>query len=237
MIGPNHRTPSETLVARVLREWERRERLWKTGNPIPQGAIPIAEALGLDREVVAKILEEEVEVGVCFPTERKKQRTKKEDEMTTTIEKCKHILTRDETREKADSLARKMGEIDGLREQKKEICSRIKSDVDRLANETKALALAVVSGYEYRDTECAVEMDFSKNEVRVVRLDTKEVLRSRTMTATERQADLSFQEKAEIINHDKDEEKRKMVDRMTGAGKSVSLKGSGKMVKKEKVDA
>lgn len=110
----------------------------------------------------------------------------------TIIEKCKHILTKDEVREKADALARKMGEIDLLREQRKEIAARIKGDVDRLVLETKTLASAVLSGSEYRDTECAIEMNYDMSEVKVRRLDTKEVIRVRTMTPAEKQTELTL---------------------------------------------
>lgn len=109
--------------------------------------------------------------------------------MTTTIEKCKHVLKESEKREYADKLARELSEIENLAEQRKEVAAKIKSEIDSKKLSVKELTNALLTGYEYRDTECVIQMDYKKNEVTVKRLDTSEIIRRRTMLPAERQRD------------------------------------------------
>jgi protein-disulfide isomerase len=115
--------------------------------------------------------------------------------MTTTIEQCKHNLTENEKKARGDSLARKLAEIDSITEQRKEVAAKLKSQIDGIKLEIKQLGHTLLTGYEYRDTECVVIMDYKRNVVEVSRLDTGEIIRSRTMTVPERQRDFEELEK------------------------------------------
>jgi hypothetical protein len=110
--------------------------------------------------------------------------------MTTVIEQCKYIFTETELQEFAESMARKVAEMELLEDQKKEVAQQFKSKLDGLQNEIKRLAKYVRNRYDYRETECELLFDYEDNEVRYIRMDTGEVHRVRDMTAAEKQMKL-----------------------------------------------
>jgi len=102
-------------------------------------------------------------------------------------EHLKCVLTEEEIKEAGASLARKYSEITDLEEQKKSVVSDFKAQIDSATAMASVLARRIQNGYEYRNVDCEEQYDFNEKEIRVVRLDTGEIFKSRPMTPDELQ--------------------------------------------------
>ena len=112
--------------------------------------------------------------------------------MATTIEQCKYQFSKIELIEIAEILARKLSEAETKEAEKKDVASQFATQIKTLQNEMSALAACVRNKYEYRGIECDVLLDYKNNAVNYVRQDTGETVRTRVMTATERQEELKI---------------------------------------------
>lgn len=101
-------------------------------------------------------------------------------------------LTAQETLRKGAELVETMADKGLLELEIKEQTSTLKAQVKKLSQRSDALALEIRTGEEYRQVECTERRDFRNNLVDVVRMDTGEVVRSRPMTAGERQEQIDF---------------------------------------------
>jgi hypothetical protein len=61
-----------------------------------------------------------------------------------------------------------------------------------IKKEVKRLAVAIHDRQELASVQCDVVSDFSTNSIRIIRLDTKETVETRAMTAEERQTELDL---------------------------------------------
>jgi hypothetical protein len=115
-------------------------------------------------------------------------------ESSETIRNLKCTLTPDETRIYGQDLAKENASRDEAEERKKEIDAQLKAEIE--SHSTKALSLArkINNGYEYRDVKCEIIHDYREGTVTTTRLDTKENVEHRVMTAEERQTKMELQE-------------------------------------------
>ena len=65
--------------------------------------------------------------------------------------------------------------------------SQFKAEIDKLVAERNECEGKINAGWEFRPVDCEIIKDYRENTLRVVRLDTYETVRERTLTAEERQ--------------------------------------------------
>lgn len=105
-------------------------------------------------------------------------------------EHLKCVLTETEIKAAGAQLARSYSEITDLEDQKKSSASDFKARIDGSTAQASILARKIQNGYEFRDIECEEVWNWDEKSVDVIRLDTFEVVKSRTMTAGELQQGL-----------------------------------------------
>lgn len=76
----------------------------------------------------------------------------------------------------------------------KSVKSQYKSRIDSAKTRRDECASIINAGHQQRQVECHLMKDFNENTITLVRLDTGEVVRTRTMTTAERQRGLEFEE-------------------------------------------
>lgn len=105
-------------------------------------------------------------------------------------ETLKCLLTADEIREAGENLARLISSIEDLESEKRSLMSDFKARIDSASAERDMLARKIGNRYEFRAVECEEIWDYDTKTVSVVRQDTGETVRERTMTADELQKGL-----------------------------------------------
>ncbi|MCX5906381.1 MAG: hypothetical protein NTY64_04115 [Deltaproteobacteria bacterium] len=76
----------------------------------------------------------------------------------------------------------------------KSVKSQYKSRIDSAEARRDEYAAIINAGAQQKQVECHLMKDFKENTITLLRLDTYEVVRARTMTAAEKQRGLDFQE-------------------------------------------
>lgn len=108
-------------------------------------------------------------------------------EIHKTRETLKCLLTEGELREAGSNLARQYSRVAELEDEKKSVTSDFKARIDHATVEASILARMIQNGYKFRTVDCETIWDFDSKTVSVVRQDTGETVRSRTMTPDELQ--------------------------------------------------
>ena len=119
-----------------------------------------------------------------------------EAEKTKEYLKCE--LTEEEIKELGAGLARKYSEITDLEDQKKALASDFKSQIDSATALASTMARKIQNGYEFRNVDCEIRKDYIDTTVRLIRLDTGEIVKERPMEPNELQGKLFNQEIEEI---------------------------------------
>lgn len=96
-------------------------------------------------------------------------------------------MTREEHVAKAEQMAAELKRYDDLVNTHKAEKSRMREREQAQAHEVRELATDVRLGSEVRDVSCRWVADFSRKCVDLIRLDTGEIVRSRTMSDADRQ--------------------------------------------------
>ena len=76
----------------------------------------------------------------------------------------------------------------------KSVKSQYKSRIDSAKTRRDEYASIINAGHQQRQTECHLVKNFIENTITLIRLDTGEVVRTRTMTAAEKQRSMDFEE-------------------------------------------
>lgn len=105
-------------------------------------------------------------------------------------ELCKCILTTNELLAYGQKMADSTQEIRSLEDQLTSVKKDFQARIDQQDAEVGRLSSALRSGYEHRDTDCELIMNWTDKTVKLVRLDTGEVIRSRVMSDDEKQMPL-----------------------------------------------
>ena len=103
----------------------------------------------------------------------------------------KYVFTTDEAKENAGNMARSIKEVSQIENELASVKSSFKSKLDLASAEIKQLAEHVANGYEFRNIEVDVTLDFSDRRVYVHRTDNQELVEDRKMNADEMQLELS----------------------------------------------
>jgi hypothetical protein len=85
-------------------------------------------------------------------------------------------------------------EIAQAEDELKAVKSQFKSRIDAAEARRNDFASIINAGHQQRQVECHLVKDFAANTITLIRLDTGEVVRTRTMTAAEKQRGLAFEE-------------------------------------------
>lgn len=122
---------------------------------------------------------------------------KKEEEKTVKIEKSTLWLPvkllEDEHVDRSKELARLVTERFAT-EREKSIANRdFGEKLKNVAGEISRLTTIVAEGYERRQVNCHREYDYDANKVRLIRLDTREILEERDLRTDEKQLPLKEQ--------------------------------------------
>ena len=94
----------------------------------------------------------------------------------------------------AQEMAIRVEELDKVEEEKKAVNDGFKAKIDTLKGQIRGAAHKINTGQEQRLIDCRVDKDFATNQVRVVRLDTQEVVEERALTPDERQQMMEFKD-------------------------------------------
>lgn len=105
-------------------------------------------------------------------------------------------LTEQELLEKGDRLAAITQEITVLELEKKVQASSFKVRIDAKVEEQRTIADTIKSGYENRPVEVVEQVDVAARIVRVVRVDTGEIVRTRNLNIGDTQVTM-FEENPE----------------------------------------
>ena len=97
-------------------------------------------------------------------------------------------LTNDELLQAGENLTQVLDEIDGLEDEKKSFVANIVAKVKELEGRADQLRSLVQSKYERRKVDCVEVMNNTNGKVVAVRMDTKDIINERAMTADERQS-------------------------------------------------
>jgi hypothetical protein len=100
---------------------------------------------------------------------------------------CRCVFTEDELREIAKQTAAKIRERTNIDNDRKRVAADFKAKMDALDSELGKLSGDYDSGYEMRNVECAVFVNFTDNKKRWVRSDTGAVEKESRLTIEDRQ--------------------------------------------------
>ena len=107
-------------------------------------------------------------------------------------QKLKVPLTAEEQSNLGKELAVQLATINRLKDELVSIKSHYKSQIDLHTQNVNSLSRVINEGAEWRDVECQEVKNFTDNSVKVIRMDTGELVSERTMTAGERQRGLDL---------------------------------------------
>ena len=105
-------------------------------------------------------------------------------------EYCKYILSEDEKREIALTMAQKVSEVNQAEDDKKSVMSDFKSRIDGLSAEVNRSATLLNNGYEMRNIKCEIIPDYTEKVFRFIRVDNGEEAKTRKMTTDDFQMSL-----------------------------------------------
>jgi hypothetical protein len=108
-------------------------------------------------------------------------------------EYLKYHFNREELAEIADAMAKSAGEMDAAEAKKKSVTAQVKAEFEAASAEHQKNARLYRDKFDYRNIDCEMLMDHVTGRVTVFRLDTGELVKSRAMTAEERQQELELQ--------------------------------------------
>ena len=115
-------------------------------------------------------------------------------ETTTTTEILPVPLTDSEHKEISKMMAAANQEIVQAEIELKAVKTQYKSRMESAEARRQEYSDIINAGHQQRPVECHLVKDFTANTITLIRLDTGEIVRTRTMNATEKQRGLNFEE-------------------------------------------
>jgi len=124
---------------------------------------------------------------------------KDKDKIKTTKEhhSLKCMLTDAELLRHGDELATALDNLRSLAEEKESVVKGFKAREAVLDATIANQQLLVRNKYEYRVTDCELELNYTEQVAKVTRLDLGTVVRERKLTEEEKQMDLGFDKEGE----------------------------------------
>ncbi len=122
------------------------------------------------------------------------------------VEYLKCDLTDAEVADAARDLARANARRQSIEQQKKEVDSQLKSEIEAANTVISRLSTLINTGHEYRNIECRVELDTPEpGKKTIVRLDTGEEVAVKAMTDADRQMVMDLHAAAEAVEQEAQE--------------------------------
>jgi hypothetical protein len=119
-------------------------------------------------------------------------------------EYLKYHFNREELAEIADAMAKSAGEMDAAEAKKKSVTAQVKAEFEAASADHQKNARLYRDKFDYRNIDCEMLLDHFTGRVTVFRLDTGELVKSRAMTAEERQQELELQPREPEIDRESD---------------------------------
>jgi hypothetical protein len=101
-------------------------------------------------------------------------------------------LTDDEKLQLASEMGKESQQHAEARERKKEVVAQLTAEVEMHRNQVERIGNLIANGYEYRTVNCEQEIDLVMARVKIIRLDTGEVIEDRNARPEELQAEMPF---------------------------------------------
>lgn len=102
----------------------------------------------------------------------------------------RYHFTEDEKKELAQTIAQNVIKARELGERQKSVGSQYASDIKAATATANSAAQRIESGFEMRSIDCEEHYIYGENVVRMIRLDTGEEIKERTMTNAELQQEM-----------------------------------------------
>jgi hypothetical protein len=115
-------------------------------------------------------------------------------EVSEITETLKMPLTDADYKEYAIKIGQVSTEISAAEDQLASVKSQFKARIDAGIAKRNEYSAIINAGCVYGPVDCHLVKDFRENTVTIVRLDTREIVSTRTMSASERQRWLDFQD-------------------------------------------
>lgn len=103
------------------------------------------------------------------------------------------VLTKDEKSSYGNALAHEIQRTTQAQETLKSIASEHKAIIQALKEEVMRLSNVINSGYEMRDVDCEVTKNLYLGTIKIIRMDTGEVIEERMLRGDEAQHDFNFE--------------------------------------------
>lgn len=145
-----------------------------------------------DGQVLLKRLQEVPEPG-AEPTTLAEAAEQASTETTTIVEILPVPLTDAEHKEISKMMAAANQEIVQAEIELKAVKTQYKSRMESAEARRQEYSDIINAGHRQRQVECHLVKDFTTNTITLIRLDTGEIVRTRTMTTAERQRGLDFE--------------------------------------------
>ena len=160
-----------------------------------QGDVPLDEFTEEAGQELLKKLQEVPEPGAETDPSTLAEVAEQASIETTTITEILPVpITDAEYKEIGLKMGAANQEIIQAENELKSVKSQYKSRIDSAKTRRDEYASIINAGHQQRQTECHLVKNFIENTITLIRLDTGEVVRTRTMTAAEKQRSMDFEE-------------------------------------------
>ena len=164
-------------------------------NFFPEGILLLDELTEEFGAALLKKLQETPEPGAeTGPSTLAEVAEQASTETTTITEILPVALTVTEQLEFGRLQSAAQQEIIQAKNELKSVKSQFKSRIDSAETRRDDYASIINTGHQQKAVECHLIKNFQENTITLIRLDTGEVVRTRTMTAAEKQRGLGFEE-------------------------------------------
>lgn len=121
-------------------------------------------------------------------------RSKRADVVTKEVvaENLRCELTDAEVQARGGEVALDLAKIEALRAKRKTLAAELKDEIDEVAERVRLTAREVREKACWRDVETRVQLNYADGVCQTIRTDTGEIVRSRPLSAAERQPRLAF---------------------------------------------
>jgi hypothetical protein len=123
---------------------------------------------------------------------KKVKETKEVIRVSTDTRNLKCLLTDDELKVSSEEVARLVQEKNCLEADKKSYASSFKAKIDSTNAAILEQTNKIRNKYEYRNIPCRIELNFTTCRIKVIRMDTHEVIEDRLMTYSEKDSRTVF---------------------------------------------
>lgn len=124
----------------------------------------------------------------------------------TTRANGRYVFSEKEKKDIALKLANRQMDKGIVEDEKRSVVSEFKERIDRIVMDINKLSRCLIDGYEYREFECHVDIDWAKNMKFFVAVETGKIVAERALDPSDYQLKLDMdepkKEKGETANED-----------------------------------